>query len=183
MGANDNYSDKGAIAFLASLKNTSEFNVTEPEDGTIYSMFDSQALAEPMTTTSREEFDAKLATTTAKIETSEAKVAAKLAEFDTSVKTGFAELRADFAKMQMDMHKNTVEIIKWGVGVALTMVLVTISVLTFVVKTSTDSSAPKNVTPPQAPSVSYAQPTPPAAAPPDEIRMAPASTAPPAAPK
>lgn len=117
-----------------------------------------------MTTPTRDEINAKLATTEAKIAASEAKVEAKLAEFDSSVKTGFAELRADFAKMQAESHKNTIDIIKWGIGVSLTMVAVTISVLTFVVKTSSGDDSAKR-TPPTAqaapaPIVIYAQPAP-----------------------
>lgn len=112
-----------------------------------------------MTDLTREEVDAKLAA-------SEAKVDARLANFDTSVKAGFADMRASFAdlrasfadlrtdmatqtsemrtqmaEMRTEMHKNTVDLIKWGVGVGLAFVAVTISVLTFVVKTSLDKPA------------------------------------------
>lgn len=112
-----------------------------------------------MNSPSREEFDAKLATTAAQIETSEAKVDARLAEFDTSVKTGFAELRADISRMQMEMHKNTLDIIRWGIGVALTMAAISISVLTFVVKNSAEKGGEK------ARIVIYAQPQAPVAPP------------------
>lgn len=112
-----------------------------------------------MTDLSRPEVDAKLAS-------SEAKMDARLANFETRVETGFANLRAGFAdlraemarqssemarqtsdmrtemaEMRVQMHKNTVDLIKWGVGVGLTFMAVTISVLTFVVKTSVDKPA------------------------------------------
>lgn len=84
----------------------------------------------PMTDLTRQEMDAKLAG-------SEAKMDARLANFDTSMKTGFAELRTDFAqlrgdmarqtsemraemeKMRADMHKGMVDIVKWVIGVGL----------------------------------------------------------------
>ena len=71
----------------------------------------------------RQEVDAKLAA-------SEAKVEARLANFDTSVKAGFAELRVEFAglrtdmvaqmaQLRIEMHKGMVDIIKWVVGFGL----------------------------------------------------------------
>lgn len=73
---------------------------------------------------------------------SEAKVDARLANFDTSVKTGFAELRTDFAKMQSEMHKNTTDLIKWGVVTALGFATATVAILTFVI----NNAVPKATT-------------------------------------
>lgn len=71
------------------------------------------------------------------LEASEARVDARLANFETSVKTGFAELRTSFAEVRTDMatqngqiqtqlaemrsemHKGTIDIIKWVIGVGL----------------------------------------------------------------
>ena len=53
--------------------------------------------------------------------------------------------------MQAEMHKNNADLIKWGAGVGLTLVAVTISVLTFVVKTSVDKPPPQPVLQMQAP--------------------------------
>ncbi|NHZ41021.1 hypothetical protein [Massilia aquatica] len=90
-----------------------------------------------MTDLTRQEVDAKIAALEAKNATSEARVDARLANFDTSVKTGFAELRTSFAELRTDMaaqngkiqtqmtelraemHKGTVDIIKWVIGVGL----------------------------------------------------------------
>lgn len=91
---------------------------------------------------------------------SEAKMDARLANFDTSVKTGFADIRsefssvrADFAKMQADISKGTTDTIKWAIALAISVVIMTVGILTFINKSS-DKSA--TVTP--APIVIYAQP-------------------------
>lgn len=81
---------------------------------------------------------------------SEAKVDARLANFDTSVKTGFAELRTDFAKMQSEMHKNTTDLIKWGIVTALGFATATIAILTFVINNAV----------PKAPAAAVSQPAP-----------------------
>ena len=104
-----------------------------------------------MTDLTRQEVDAKIAA-------SEAKLDARLANFDTSVKTGFAELRADMAKMQSEVHKGTAELIKWGAGFAVTIVVATVGLLTFINKTA--DKPPSNPVPAQAPIVIYAQPAP-----------------------
>ncbi|MDQ1832879.1 hypothetical protein [Massilia scottii] len=87
-------------------------------------------MADPMTTPTNDEINAKL-------DASEARVDARLANFDVSVKTGvaelrtaFAELRADMArqigelraemeKMRADMHKDMKNIVKWIIGFGL----------------------------------------------------------------
>lgn len=97
----------------------------------------------PMTDLSRQELKAELAA-------SEAKVDARLANFDTSVKTGFAELRTDFAKMQSEMHKNTTDLIKWGIVTALGFATATIAILTFVINNAV----------PKAPAAAVSQPAP-----------------------
>ncbi len=83
-----------------------------------------------MTDLTRPEVDAKIAGLEAKNATCEAKVDARMANFDTSMKTGFAELRRDMAvqngqiqtqmaELRAEMHKGTVDIIKWVIGVGL----------------------------------------------------------------
>ena len=70
-----------------------------------------------MTDRSRQEVDAKLAA-------SEAKVDARLANFDTTMKTGFAELRAE-------IHKTAADLLKWGAGIAFASVATTVGLLTY----------------------------------------------------
>jgi hypothetical protein len=62
-----------------------------------------------MDTPTREELEAKLAL-------SEARVGERLANFDTSIKTGFAELRAEIADMRAEAHKSAIEVTRWVVG-------------------------------------------------------------------
>ncbi len=84
----------------------------------------------------------------AKLVASEAKVDARLANFDSSVKTGFADLRADLAKLRSEMHKNTTDLIKWGVLTALGFATVTIAILTVVINNSKAPSTAPVVSPP-----------------------------------
>lgn len=60
-----------------------------------------------MTDLTRQEVDAKLAA-------SEAKVDALLANVDTSIRIGFAELRAEMANMRAETRKSTADIIQVG---------------------------------------------------------------------
>lgn len=92
----------------------------------------------------------------ARIEASEAKVDARLANFDTSIKTGFADLRADMAKMQSEVHKSNTDHIKWGVMFAVAIVGSTVGLLTFINKASEKPLSPTAQAP--APIVIYAQP-------------------------
>jgi uncharacterized protein YdhG (YjbR/CyaY superfamily) len=109
-----------------------------------------------MTDLTRQEVDAKLAA-------SEAKVDARLANFDTSIKTGFAELRAEMADMRAEAHKGTADIIKWGILTALGFATATVSILTFVINNVVPKQAAQPTTQP-APIVitvpSAASPTP-----------------------
>jgi hypothetical protein len=91
---------------------------------------------------------------------SEAKMDARLANFDTSIKTGFADIRsefsgvrADFAKMQADVSKGTTDTIKWAIALAISVVIMTVGLLTFINK-----SADKPAVASPAPIVIYAQP-------------------------
>lgn len=96
----------------------------------------------------REEVDAKLSAT-------EARVAERLAEFNTAMLAGFAEMRGQMAdaemrgqfaemraemrgqfaemraEMRAEMHKNTVSLLKWGIGIAIAVVGITVSWLTY----------------------------------------------------
>lgn len=96
-----------------------------------------------MTDLTRQEMTASLAANKAEVD-------ARLANFDTSVKTGFAELRTDFAKMQSEMHKNTTDLIKWGIVTALGFATATIAILTFVINNAV----------PKAPAAAISQPAP-----------------------
>jgi len=88
-----------------------------------------------MTDLTRQEVDAKLAQNKAELE-------ARLANFDTSIKTGFAEMRTDMAKMQGEMHKNTSDLIKWGVVTALGFATATVAILTFVINNAIPKTPP-----------------------------------------
>lgn len=131
-------------------KQISSANVADPKE---------RAYDKRMTDLTRQEVDAKLGQNKAEVD-------ARLANFDTSVKTGFAELRTDFAKMQSEMHKNTTDLIKWGIVTALGFATATIAILTFVINNATPKQAPAQ----SQPVVIYAQPAAalqvPAAAPP-----------------
>lgn len=96
-----------------------------------------------MTDLTRQEVDAKIAQNKAEVD-------ARLANFDTSIKTGFAELRTEFAKQSGDMrtemanvraemHKNTIDVIKWVIVTVLGVATATVSILTFVI----NNAAPK----------------------------------------
>jgi hypothetical protein len=104
-----------------------------------------------MTDLSRPEIDAML-------DASEARLAARLAHFDASIKTGFAELRADMAKMQIDAHKNTADLFKWGIGFAIAIVGSTVGLITFINKAN---EKPVLAPAPIQPIIIYTQPTPP----------------------
>jgi len=124
---------------------------------------------------------------------SEAKVEARLANFDTSVKTGFADLRtefagvradmakqngdfrADMAKLQAEVHKNTADLIKWAIGLAVAIVGMTVGLLTFINKSAekpappavqASAPAPTIIAVPPGSSVLSAPQAPAAAAPP-----------------
>jgi hypothetical protein len=84
---------------------------------------------------SRDEVDAKLAA-------SEAKVDARLANFDTSIKTGFADMRAEMARLQAEIQKNTSDLVKWGIGLAIASVGTTVGLLTYINKATEKPSAP-----------------------------------------
>jgi hypothetical protein len=88
-----------------------------------------------MTDVTRPELDARFKENEAKIAASEAKVGERLANFDASIKTGFAELRADMAKMQSEVHKGTADLIKWAIGLAISVVVMTVGLMTFINKT------------------------------------------------
>ena len=140
-------------------KRTEEFNLLA---SAMASSVDTRPTPEddtPMTDLTRQEVDAKLAA-------SEAKVDARLANFDTSIKTGFAELRMEIAKqsgemrvemanVRADMHKNTIDLIKWGIVTAIALTSATVGILTFVI----NNVVPKPSTQPPA------QPAPAIAAP------------------
>jgi hypothetical protein len=70
----------------------------------------------------------------AQLAASEARVDARLANFDTSIKTGFAEMRADMARLQSEIHKNTSDLIKWGIGLAIAIVGMTVGLLSLMNK-------------------------------------------------
>lgn len=88
-----------------------------------------------MTDLTRQEMTAALAANKAELE-------ARLANFDTSIKTGFAEMRIDMAKMQGEMHKNTSDLIKWGVVTALGFATATVAILTFVINNAIPKTPP-----------------------------------------
>lgn len=113
-----------------------------------------------MTDLTRQEIDAKLAQNKAEVD-------ARLANFDTSIKTGFAEIRAEFAtlradlskqnsdfqadmaKLQTEVHKTTADLIKWGIGLAVAIVGMTVGLLTYIGKASEKPSpqATRDVSP------------------------------------
>lgn len=109
-----------------------------------------------MNTPTREEIDAKIVA-------SEAKIDARLANFDTSIKTGFADLatamarqsaamekqtdavrvemakqsgdvRTEMAAIRAEMHKGTADLLKWGAGIAFAAVASTVGLLTYINK-------------------------------------------------
>jgi hypothetical protein len=82
-----------------------------------------------MSDVTREEVDAKLAAVEARIE-------ARLANLEMLVRTGFAELRSDMraemAELRVEMHKNTANLIKWGVALAIAVVGLNVGLITLV---------------------------------------------------
>lgn len=115
-----------------------------------------------MTDLTRQEVDAKLAESAAKVDV-------RLANFDTSIQAGFAELRIGFADLRADMakqggdmrtemanlrtemHRNTIDLIKWALGIAIAGVGVTVGLLTYINKPTppaTSQGAPANIVAP-----------------------------------
>lgn len=80
-----------------------------------------------MSDVTREEVDAKLLAV-------EARIDARLSNLEMIVRTGFAELRAEMAELRVEMHKNTANLIKWGVGLAIAVVGLNVGLLTLVSK-------------------------------------------------
>ncbi|MGZ5202527.1 MAG: hypothetical protein ACXWKJ_16390 [Telluria sp.] len=89
----------------------------------------------PMTDISREETDAKLATV-------EARVDARLASLEATMKAGFAEIHVQMAEMRAEMrtqaaelrvelHKSIASLIKWGMGMAVAVIGMTVGLLTY----------------------------------------------------
>ena len=78
---------------------------------------------------SRQEVDAKFAA-------AEARVDARLANLEAAMRIGFAELRVEIERLQITMHKNTANLIKWLVITALGFATLTIGILTFVINSS-----------------------------------------------
>lgn len=97
--------------------------------------------SKPMTDLTRQEVDAKLAA-------SEAKVDARLANFDTSIKTGFADMRIEMVKLQAEMHKNTADLIRWAIGLALAIIGATVGLLTYINKATEKQSTPLSMSQP-----------------------------------
>lgn len=144
--------DSGADKLISSLI---EATFTADHGGDQYLGVDIPARRpndSPMTEPTRPEIDARFKENEAKIAAAEARVDARLANFDASIKSGFSDIRAefanlrsDFSKMQSEMHKNTTDIIKWGAGIALTAVGLTVGLLTYsnnASKTPTSAVAP-----------------------------------------
>lgn len=75
-----------------------------------------------MTDLTRQEVDAKLAQNKAEVD-------ARLANFDTSIKTGFAELRADIAKMRGDFEKQNHDSTKWIIGSVFGMISLAVAII------------------------------------------------------
>lgn len=96
-----------------------------------------------MSDVTREEVDAKLTAV-------KAEVYARLADFEGIVKTGFAELRAEMAvlraEMRAEMHKNTADLIKWAIGLAIAVVGLTVGLLTYFSKAPQPQPAPIIIT-------------------------------------
>jgi hypothetical protein len=80
-----------------------------------------------MSDVTREEVDAKLAA-------AEARIDARLANLEMIVRAGFAELRAEMAQLRVEMHKNTANLIKWGVALAIAVVGLNVGLITFVTR-------------------------------------------------
>ncbi len=93
-----------------------------------------------MTDVTRPQVDAKLAVL-------DANVNARLANFDTSIKSGFAEMRAELARIETTMHRNTADIIKWCVTTGIGNAIAMLAILTFVVNNAVDRQA-RTSTPP-----------------------------------
>lgn len=88
------------------------------------------------------------------LEAAEARVDARLANFDTSVKTGFAEMlaqfadlraemskqfadvRAEMANFRAEMHRGLADLRKWGSGIALAAVAATVGLVTYLGKSA-----------------------------------------------
>ncbi|MGK5049483.1 hypothetical protein ACQ4WP_26845 [Janthinobacterium sp. GB4P2] len=112
--------------------------------------------------TEKDYINAKLEAAAAKadgrLEALEARIDGRLASIESKMDTKFAELRTD-------MHKGTAELVKWVVGTAIAMAAVAITVMTFVLNNAVPKAPAAPPAQPQ-PIVIYAQPAPPAAAPP-----------------
>ena len=80
-----------------------------------------------MSDITREEVDAKLVAVEARIE-------ARLTNLEMLIRTGFAELRsevrAEMAELRVEMHKNTANLIKWGVALAIAVVGLNVGLIT-----------------------------------------------------
>jgi len=103
-----------------------------------------------MTDLTRQEVDAKLAQNRAEVD-------ARLANFDTSIKTGFAELRVEMAKMRGDSEKQSHDSTKWIVGAVFGMLSLSVAILAAIINYSKGDKAP---VPAPAPIIVYAQPAP-----------------------
>jgi len=135
--------DPGAAQFLDAVRQRKYAESSQDNEFSAIDNIGATPNSASMSDLSRQELKAELAA-------SEAKVDARLANFDTSVKTGFAELRTDFAKMQSEMHKNTTDLIKWGIVTALGFATATIAILTFVINNAV----------PKAPAAAVSHPAP-----------------------
>lgn len=110
-----------------------------------------------MTDLTRQEVDAKLAQNKAEVD-------ARLANFDTSVKTGFAELRAEFAglrtemaKMQGGFEKQSHDSTKWIIGSVFAMLSLSVAIIGVMINLNKGDKSPG---PQPAPIVVYSQPAP-----------------------
>lgn len=110
-----------------------------------------------MTDLTRQEVDAKLAQNKAEVE-------ARLANFDTSVKSGFADLRAEFAglrtemaKMQGGFEKQSHDSTKWIIGSVFAMLSLSVAIIGVMINLN---KGDKPQAPAPAPVVIYAQPAP-----------------------
>jgi hypothetical protein len=85
-----------------------------------------------------------------------ADVRADMAKQNADVRADMAkqngDFRTDMAKLQAEVHKNTADLIKWAIGLAIAIVGMTVGLLTFTNK-SAEKPAPQAASQPSAPLV------------------------------
>ena len=108
------------------------------------------------------ELDAKLATTSARVERRfeliETRIDVRVEAIDAKLTAGLSSmellLARKFAEFDATLHKSTADTVKWVAGIVMGLGVIGISLMTFLL----NNIPPKNPPPTPAPVVIYAQP-------------------------